>query len=269
MPYDPVETSKENRIKWAFVYVKKGLEGKSFEAPKEAAQLSFDRFVLKPRILGIMAGQTLLVTNKEAWVHAAHVMPFVDGNKETNDILYKDQQAKRTFVIPEIGIIVLDDRHRDIARARVNVVPHPYYCVTGENGEYRIKGLPPGKYTLEAWQENCGPVTQEIELVAKESKAVDFALEVIVRAHLFISGRVQGVGFRASTEEEARRIGDLVGWVKNLADGRVEAVLQGPRDKVEKLVQWCRKGPSTAEVTNVERKDEPFANEFKTFEVRY
>jgi acylphosphatase len=90
-----------------------------------------------------------------------------------------------------------------------------------------------------------------------------------IRAHLYISGRVQGVGFRASTEGEARRIGRLVGWVKNLPDGRVEAVIQGPRDQVEKLVQWCRKGPASAEVTGVERKDEPTADDFKTFDVRF
>jgi acylphosphatase len=72
-----------------------------------------------------------------------------------------------------------------------------------------------------------------------------------VRAHLFISGVVQGVGFRASTREEARRIG-VTGWVRNLEDGRVEAVVQGPREKVDDLIRWSRRGPSSARVDRVE-----------------
>jgi acylphosphatase len=106
-------------------------------------------------------------------------------------------------------------------------------------------------------------------LKADEIKAVDFLLEARVRAHLWLSGRVQGVGFRASTEEEAKRIGGVGGWVRNLSDGRVEAVIEGRRDRVEALVAWCRKGPSSADVTKVERKDEPPGGEFKTFDVRY
>jgi plastocyanin len=177
VPYDPVEVDKDNRVKWAFVYVKKGLEGKSFDVPKEAIQLSFDHFRLKPRVVGIMVGQTLTITNADSVIHSAHAMPLGEENKETNDVLEKGDQAKRTFVKPELGIVVLDDRHREIARAWINVVSHPYYCITGENGEYQIKGLPPGKYTLEVWQEHCTPVTREIEVGEKESKTVNFELE--------------------------------------------------------------------------------------------
>ena len=88
-----------------------------------------------------------------------------------------------------------------------------------------------------------------------------------VRAHLFVEGRVQGVGFRWSTVEEARRIGGLTGWVRNLDDGRVEAVVEGARDKVDALVRWARKGPVSARVDRVETTWEAPTGEFSSFAV--
>ena len=70
------------------------------------------------------------------------------------------------------------------------------------------------------------------------------------RAHLLIAGRVQGVGFRYSTSIEADALG-LDGWVRNLADGRVEVVAEGPHADVERLVEWCRHGPRYARVRKV------------------
>lgn len=71
-----------------------------------------------------------------------------------------------------------------------------------------------------------------------------------IRAHLFISGQVQGVGYRLSTVSEARRW-DVKGWVRNLPDGRVEAVLEGNKSGVEGMIHWCHQGPSAAVVNNV------------------
>jgi acylphosphatase len=68
-----------------------------------------------------------------------------------------------------------------------------------------------------------------------------------VRAHLVIGGRVQGVWFRASTRDVAQKLG-LSGWVRNLESGAVEAVFEGPRDRVEEAVAWCRQGPAGARV---------------------
>ncbi len=71
-----------------------------------------------------------------------------------------------------------------------------------------------------------------------------------VRLHVLVSGRVQGVWFRAWTQQEAERRG-LSGWVRNLSDGRVEAVFAGPRDRVEEMVAACREGPPLARVEDV------------------
>jgi acylphosphatase len=73
----------------------------------------------------------------------------------------------------------------------------------------------------------------------------------VVREHVWVSGLVQGVFFRYEARERARTRG-LAGWVRNLPDGRVEAVFEGPPDAVEAMVEWCRTGPRGAEVTEVE-----------------
>jgi acylphosphatase len=89
-----------------------------------------------------------------------------------------------------------------------------------------------------------------------------------VRAHVFVNGRVQGVFFRTETQDEAVRRG-VAGWVRNLSDGRVEAVFEGEKDKVESLVEFCRRGPPGARVTNVEITWSDFTGEFKNFSIRY
>ncbi len=89
-----------------------------------------------------------------------------------------------------------------------------------------------------------------------------------VRAHVFVEGRVQGVFFRANTREEANLLG-LTGWVKNCWDGRVEAVFEGEREKIEKVISWCKKGPPGSLVKNVEINWEQATGECDTFSIEY
>lgn len=88
------------------------------------------------------------------------------------------------------------------------------------------------------------------------------------RAHVFISGRVQGVSFRWFTQRQAQKLG-LAGWVKNLWDGRVEAVFEGEEAVVRQAVAWCRHGDPPARVEDVEVQYEPATGEFRGFNVRY
>ncbi len=71
-----------------------------------------------------------------------------------------------------------------------------------------------------------------------------------IRVHIFVSGIVQGVGYRFSTVEQARQLG-INGWVRNLPDRRVEAVFEGSRDLVEAMIRWCYQGPPAAVVKDV------------------
>ncbi len=89
-----------------------------------------------------------------------------------------------------------------------------------------------------------------------------------VRAHVYVSGRVQGVFFRTETQDEATRQG-VSGWVRNLPDGRVEAVFEGEKDRVDRLVEFCKQGPPGARITNVEVVKEDYAGEFRNFRIRY
>jgi len=89
-----------------------------------------------------------------------------------------------------------------------------------------------------------------------------------VRAHVYVSGRVQGVFFRSETQDEALRR-NVTGWVRNLPDGRVEAVFEGEKEAVEKLIEFCKRGPPGARVTKVEVAWEPYTGEFKDFKIRY
>lgn len=90
----------------------------------------------------------------------------------------------------------------------------------------------------------------------------------LVRAHIFVSGRVQGVFFRTETQRKAERFG-ITGFVRNLPDGRVEAILEGEREKVEKVIKWARRGPFFAKVEKFDASWEDYRGEFEGFEIRY
>jgi acylphosphatase len=87
------------------------------------------------------------------------------------------------------------------------------------------------------------------------------------RARVSVSGRVQGVFFRDSAREKAESLG-LIGWVKNTPDGRVEALFEGPSEKVREMVEWCKRGPSQASVESVDTDFEEACGDLEGFEVR-
>lgn len=88
----------------------------------------------------------------------------------------------------------------------------------------------------------------------------------LARIHVFVSGRVQGVSYRESAREAAERIG-VVGWIRNLPDGRVEAVLEGSTEQVREMLDYLRRGPAPARVDHLEEHHEPAAGDLTTFEV--
>lgn len=90
--------------------------------------------------------------------------------------------------------------------------------------------------------------------------------EVGSRVHVIFSGIVQGVFFRANTRREALRLG-LKGWVRNLPDGTVEAIVEGRRADVERLLEWCSSEIPLARVDSVDADWEPYLGEFTSFEV--
>jgi acylphosphatase len=89
-----------------------------------------------------------------------------------------------------------------------------------------------------------------------------------VRAHVYVSGLVQGVYFRHFTREQARKLG-VQGWVRNLHDERVEAVFEGPRAAIDQIINWCRQGPPAARVEGVAVTWETPTGQERGFDARY
>ena len=88
------------------------------------------------------------------------------------------------------------------------------------------------------------------------------------RVHILISGLVQGVFFRASIAEKARKL-KLTGWARNLPDGKVEAVFEGEREKIEEIFGWAKKGPRIAVIDKVDVEWKRYQGEFSSFEIKY
>lgn len=85
---------------------------------------------------------------------------------------------------------------------------------------------------------------------------------------VLISGRVQGVFFRANTKQQAEMFG-LLGWVRNTKDGKVEAIFEGEEEKLDEIIKWCHRGPPLSKVEKVDVKKQEPTNEFDDFSIRY
>jgi len=90
----------------------------------------------------------------------------------------------------------------------------------------------------------------------------------LARVHIYVSGRVQGVFYRSNTRRKALELG-ITGWVRNLPDGRVEIVAEGEREKLERLIEWCRHGPPLARVEDLEIIWEEPRGEFDSFTIKW
>jgi len=88
------------------------------------------------------------------------------------------------------------------------------------------------------------------------------------RIHVYISGKVQGVFFRAETQRTANSF-NLTGWVRNITDGRVEAVFEGDDANIDKMLAWCHIGPPAARVEEVSTEEEIYTGEFRDFNIKY
>lgn len=89
-----------------------------------------------------------------------------------------------------------------------------------------------------------------------------------IRIHILVDGTVHGVSFRSSTRKEALK-NQVTGWVKNLPDGKVEALLEGDEKRVWRLIEWCRRGPVRAQVKHVIITQECFTGEFNEFSIEF
>jgi plastocyanin len=154
-----------------FVYVKEGLGNRAFDVPKDPVTLNQSGCKYQPHVLGVMAGQTLKIVNSDPTTHNIHPTP--KDNREWNESQAPQAAAlEKTFAREEIMLPVKCNQHPWM-RMFVSVTKSPFYAVTGPDGKFEIKGLPPGDYTIAFVHEKLGEQDQKVTLAAKDSKTVD------------------------------------------------------------------------------------------------
>jgi len=169
-----VELNSNGTLKDVFVYVKEGVKG-SYPAPATPVVLDQQGCQYHPHIFGIQVGQPLKIVNSDGTLHNIHALP--KKNTEFNiGQPFKGMETSKKFDNEEVPLRFKCDVHKWMG-AYAGVLPHPFFSVTGDQGTFEIKNLPPGTYVIEAWQEKYGPQTQSVTVSGSESKAVDFAFK--------------------------------------------------------------------------------------------
>jgi len=171
-----VVTGAADALANVVVYVKSDdLSKYSFTTPSQPVPLDQQGCMYDPHIIALMAGQTLEVKNNDQTTHNIHPMP--KDNREWN----KSQPPGAapiddSFARPEMAIPVKCNVHPWM-KSYIFVFKNPYYAITSKDGKFEIKNLPPGTYTVEAWQEKYGTQQQTVTVGPKESKEVSFTFK--------------------------------------------------------------------------------------------
>jgi plastocyanin len=154
-----------------FVYVKDGLGSRNFDAPKDAVVIDQQGCRYHPHVLGVQAGQTVQIKNDDQTTHNIHPTP--KDNREWNESQPPAAAPlEKNFAREEIMLPVKCNQHPWM-KMYINVVKSPFYAVTGTDGKYEIKGLPPGDYTIAFVHEKLGEQDQKVTVAPKDSKTVD------------------------------------------------------------------------------------------------
>lgn len=169
---ETVVANKNATLRNVFVYVKTGLEGKTFAVPTDPVTIDQDGCQYKPHVLGIRARQNLKVVTSDDTTHNIHPMPKV--NREWNvSQPPKADPIIQSFSRAEVSVPVKCNQHPWM-KAFINVVDNPFFAVTGDDGTFELKGLPPGTYEIEAIQEHYGAQTMKVTVAAKGAATADF-----------------------------------------------------------------------------------------------
>src|SRR5688572_24029554 len=172
---ETVVVGGESTLQNVFVYVKDGLGDRVFPTPSTAAVLDQKGCRYVPHVMGIQVGQTLEILSSDNTLHNVHAIP--EQNREFNKA-HQMAGIKHTHVFStrEVMVPFKCDVHRWMS-AYIGVLDHPYYSVTGPNGTFELKGLPPGTYTIEAWHEKLGTQTQTVTIGEKQTSDVEFTFK--------------------------------------------------------------------------------------------
>ena len=172
---EEVVVNSNKTLKNVLVYIKKGLEGKKFAPIKEPVVLNQHGCWYEPHVIGVMVNQPLLVRNDDDTLHNIHAMPKINSGFNFAQPA-KGMESTKTFDKEEVGIPIKCDVHSWMG-GYIGVLAHPYFAITGQDGSFSLKNLPPGEYEVQAWHEKYGVQTQTVKVGEKESKTVDFTFK--------------------------------------------------------------------------------------------
>jgi len=174
---EQVVVNGNGTLKNVFVWVvsNDALKAKTWQVPTTAVTIDQNGCEYKPHVIALMAGQNLDIKNSDPTNHNIHPQPTV--NQEFNESQAPGTpDITKTFPREEIMMPVKCNVHNWM-RSYINVVSHPFFAVTGDDGTYTIKGLPPGSYTIEIVHEKYGKQDQQVTVGAKETKTADFTVK--------------------------------------------------------------------------------------------
>jgi plastocyanin len=173
---EEVVLNDNGTLKNVLVYVK-GVPDRQYPTPSNAVELDQKGCMYGPHVIAVMAGQNIQIKNNDPTNHNIHPLPKI--NQEWNESQAPGSDPKmRTFAREEMDppIAVKCNVHPWM-RSYIAVSNNPYIAVTGDDGSFTIKGLPPGSYTMTAWHEKYGKKEMPVTVAAKDSKAVDFSYD--------------------------------------------------------------------------------------------
>jgi len=156
------------------IYVSDGLGSTHFDPPAQPAVLEQKGCQYKPHVLALQANQKLDVVNSDETTHNIHPTP--ENNREWNMTQPHGMPLEQSFARQEVSVPVRCNVHPWM-RAYIAVLKNPYFSVSDKNGSFDIKNLPPGTYTITAWQEKLGTQMQKVTVGAGESKTLDFTFK--------------------------------------------------------------------------------------------
>ena len=168
-------TVADGKLANVFVYVKDGLGNYVYDMPTDVAKIDQMNCRYHPHVFGMRVGQKLQIINSDPTLHNIHAMPKANSEFNNGQPI-QGMKMSHTFDKQEVMVPFKCDVHGWM-NAYVGVLPHPYFAVTKDDGKFELPNLPPGTYTIEAWHEKLGPMTQSVTIGAKESKDVTFTFK--------------------------------------------------------------------------------------------
>jgi len=156
------------------VFVADGLGDRTFQPPAQPAVLEQKGCAYRPHVVAIQANQKLNVVNSDATTHNIHPTPA--NNRESNTIQPSGVPLELTFAREEIAIPVKCNVHPWM-RGYIAVFKHPYFAVTGKDGSFELKDLPPGTYTITAWHGKLGTQSQKVTVSSGQSQKLEFVFK--------------------------------------------------------------------------------------------